>query len=37
MQFICIYMSKYVDKICNYMSKYGLDMHKHAKYAKNYA
>ena len=35
MQFTCIYMSKYADKICKYMSKYELDMHKYVKYAKN--
>ena len=33
---ICIYMSKYADKICKYKSKYGLDMQIYAKYAKKY-
>ena len=27
-------MSKYADKICEYMSKYGLEMHKYAINAK---
>ena len=36
MQFIRIYMSKYADKICKYMSKYGLCMHN-VQNMQNYA